>query len=132
MRFLLSLAAIAAAVAASPLASQAQLLKEINMKTVQSEGCQLTAPPNNCANAEMKDIIFELPKEAGTEQTDLIFNAITASGGQILHDWKTLGMFSAFVPNQVLSLIQAHGNTIGLKTWENACTEIPWCGEAPC
>lgn len=40
--------------------------------------------------------------------------------------------FSAYIPDQVVSLMQKHGEGLGVRVHENACAEIPWCGEAPC
>jgi hypothetical protein len=40
--------------------------------------------------------------------------------------------FSGLIPEPVIELIKVHGETFGLQVFENACAEIPWCGEAPC
>jgi hypothetical protein len=43
-----------------------------------------------------------------------------------------LHRFSGFVPAPVVEIVKAHGKQFDVKVYENACAEIPWCGEAPC
>lgn len=40
--------------------------------------------------------------------------------------------FTAFIPESVVALMSAHGQTCGVKIYDNGCAGVPWCGEAPC
>ncbi|KAF2122200.1 hypothetical protein BDV96DRAFT_682188 [Lophiotrema nucula] len=132
MRFNITLLALAAAVVASPTTrSTTSQLHELAIQTINSDQCKLPDPGTNCAGATMKDVIVEYPKNVSADTASLILGAVKTSGGNVVHDWNTFG-FSAFVPDQVLNLVKTYGATIGVNVHENACAEIPWCGEAPC
>ncbi|KAF2649914.1 hypothetical protein K491DRAFT_159405 [Lophiostoma macrostomum CBS 122681] len=112
------------------LAMPASIFKQLNADTMASDACKLPEPTNNCAGFLMKDVIIAYGNANQTDK-DLIIKAVKESGANVLFDYHTYG-FSGLVPESVLNLIKAHGATFGLKTYDNACYEIPWCGEAPC
>ncbi|KAF1997814.1 hypothetical protein P154DRAFT_536862 [Amniculicola lignicola CBS 123094] len=117
---------------ASPLlSSRASALKELKALTVSSPACALPDANKNCAGSPMKDVIISYPSDVPKEQPTLILDATKSAGGKVVYDWQNFG-FSGFVPEPVLSLIAAHGANFGIEIHENACAEIPWCGEAPC
>ncbi|PSN71482.1 hypothetical protein BS50DRAFT_631431 [Corynespora cassiicola Philippines] len=127
----LLLAPVAFALAAPAPPPEAQTLKEMQAAFSKTENCRLPEPGENCAGASRKDIIMQYGKNFSAEQKALFLNAAKMSGGQIVYEWPNFG-FSGFVPEQVVSLLDAHAPTVEAKLWHNACFEIPWCGEAPC
>ncbi|KAF2187872.1 hypothetical protein K469DRAFT_704142 [Zopfia rhizophila CBS 207.26] len=130
MRFTIPILALAATVLATPTPSTSNI-QNMREELHKSDECKLPVPGNNCAGAAMKDVIVEYPSGLAKEKSDLMVGAVKTAGGKVIYDWNDFG-FSAFVPDQVLALMKAHGDTFGMKVYDNACAEIPWCGEAPC
>ncbi|ORY18924.1 hypothetical protein BCR34DRAFT_258555 [Clohesyomyces aquaticus] len=115
---------------ATPTPSSSKIL-QMRSDLRRSDACTMPTPGSNCAGAVMKDVIVEFPTGVAKEQKDMMNGAVQNAGGKIIYDWSDFG-FSAYVPDQVLALMKAHGSTFGMKVFDNACAEIPWCGEAPC
>lgn len=127
MRVLAVLLALALTAAAVP-ASSLQAMQDQFSK---SDECQLTTSPPTCAGVSTTDLIVIYPSGFTIQQQNLFLEAAKAAGSSIVYDWKDFG-FSGFVPNGVVPLLKAHAINCGVKIQENACVQIPWCGEAPC
>ncbi|KAF2014312.1 hypothetical protein BU24DRAFT_481741 [Aaosphaeria arxii CBS 175.79] len=111
--------------------SSLALLTTLRTATLQADECKLPRPGLSCAEVPTKDIIVTYGGTATDEQKAVVKAAVEGSGGTMIRDWAGFG-FTAFVPEPVAKLVEHHGESFGLKVWENACMEIPWCGEAPC
>ncbi|KAF2199184.1 hypothetical protein GQ43DRAFT_465020 [Delitschia confertaspora ATCC 74209] len=133
--------ALSSPVPSTPLTSRttSSTLTQLHTSLLASGACKLPEPGSNCAGAAMKDVIIDYGKNAtsvsggGVDKSfrEMMLGVAKTSGGKVLYDWGSFG-FSAYIPEDVLNLMKAHGSTVGMKVHENACAEIPWCGEAPC
>ncbi|KAF2472854.1 uncharacterized protein BDR25DRAFT_341657 [Lindgomyces ingoldianus] len=130
MRYTAALIALLATAMATPTPTTSNIL-QMRSDLRRSDACIMPTPGNNCAGATMKDVIVEFPTGIAKDKQTMMIGAVKNAGGTILYDWNDFG-FSAYIPEQVLTLMKAHGDTFGMKVFDNACAEIPWCGEAPC
>ncbi|KAF2272048.1 uncharacterized protein EI97DRAFT_446133 [Westerdykella ornata] len=124
---LLTLLTLTATTLAFPSPSSSPL-RQLNTLTIASESCALPDPPTNCAGAQMRDVIIQI-SNLSESQRKTVMEAVKSSGSQIVHEYPGFG-FSGFVPVPVVELIRASLDKV--HVYENACAEIPWCGEAPC
>ncbi|KAF2731341.1 hypothetical protein EJ04DRAFT_514690 [Polyplosphaeria fusca] len=129
MRFFISTLIFAAMAVASPTVRATSRLQDLASQTRQSDGCNLPTPGKNCAGVAMRDVIVSYPTTISKNQTDLVIGAVKTAGGNVIYNWNTFG-FSGFVPDDVLNLAKVGIPT--MKIFDNGCSEIPWCGEAPC
>ncbi|KAH7128122.1 hypothetical protein B0J11DRAFT_603267, partial [Dendryphion nanum] len=106
-------------------------LSSLFQATSDSDACKLASPGETCTGIPLKDIIVSFGKTCSPAQRELLVKAVKGSGSKVVYDWGDFG-FSAFVPEPVVGLVRAHTETFGGKVYDNACFEIPWCGEAPC
>ncbi|KAF1976534.1 hypothetical protein BU23DRAFT_596935 [Bimuria novae-zelandiae CBS 107.79] len=82
-----------------------------------SDECQVPQTPTTCAGAAQKDVIVRYGKNTTQAQKDLFVEAARAAGGTVHGVMDGFG-FTAFVPEGVLKLIEAHGKACDVIVYD--------------
>ncbi|KAF2683924.1 hypothetical protein K458DRAFT_389146 [Lentithecium fluviatile CBS 122367] len=117
MRYTTITLSLAALVLGAPTSNPAALMIQ---RFAEIPECTMT-PGQTCAGAPRQDVIVQYAKDQTQESKDLFLSAAKGAGSEVHEVMNNFG-FTGFIPEAVVSLMKAYGETVGVKVHDNGRT----------